>query len=284
MKRSPRATRPPRRPSLTFPRSRRARVLAWSFAAVACLSGCAGRQIAVPSDPGTPLADLDAVYGPVSQACREVRTFTAELRLKGRAGSQPLKGTIHAGFKRPGSMRLEVVSGFGPPIFVLTASGDGATLLYPSEQRVVRDATPEEILGALTGVSLAPADLLAILTGCVVPEPRPTAGRLHGNGWASIEMSGGVVIYLQPDQRAWRVRAARRGAWRVEYPEWPSGSAFPSRVRLSSAMPIAVDLSAIVSQVETNVDLEDSAFTVRVRDETPMTLDELKANGPLRNP
>lgn len=223
------------------------------------------------------------MHGPVSQACREVRTFTAELRLSGRAGSQPLKGTIHAGFKRPRSMRLEMVTGLGgAPIFILTAGGDGAALLIPREQRVVRGATPEEILGALTGVSLAPDDLLAILTGCVVPEPRPTAGRLHGNGWVSIEMSGGAVLYLQPDQRAWRVRAARRGAWRIEYPEWSSGSAFPSRVRLSTAMPIAVDLTAIVSQVETNVDLEDAVFTVRVRDEKPMTLDELKANGPLR--
>jgi outer membrane biogenesis lipoprotein LolB len=277
-----RARRTPRLLSLVGPRDDRLRVLVSIITLFVGLSGCAGRQLTLPTDAGSPLADLDAIHGPASKACREVRTFTAELRLSGRAGSQPLKGTVHAGFKRPRSMRLEMVSGFGAPIFIMTAGENGATLLFPREQRVVRDATPEAILGALTGVGLAPADLLAILTGCVVPEPHPIAGRLHGNGWASIDMSGEAVMYLQPDQQAWRVRAARRGAWRIEYPAWARGSAFPSRVRLSTSMPPGVDLSAIVSQVETNVDLEDAVFTARVRDEKPMTLDELKASGPLR--
>jgi hypothetical protein len=39
-----------------------------------------------------------------------------------------------------------------------------------------------------------------------------------------------------------------------------------------------VDVRAAVSQVETNVDVDPAAFTVPVRDEKPMTLDELRAS------
>ena len=246
------------------------------------LPGCASRRVALPSDPGTALPDAVRVYEQVSSACREVRTLTGELVLSGRAGSQPLRGTLHAGFKRPASMRLELVSGFGEPFFTLVSAAGHATLLIPREKRVVKDAPPEEILAALTGAKLAPDDLLAILTGCVVPEPHATGGRLHRNGWASIELGGAATVYLQRAGSAWRVRAATRGEWRIEYPEWPEGAAFPTRVRLLSSSPIEMDFKARISQIETNVDLPDSAFTVTVRDEVPLTLEELTNGGPLR--
>ena len=179
-------------------------------------------------------------------------------------------------------MRLELVAGFGASFFTLVSAGGHATLLIPREKRVVKDAPPEEILEALTGARLAPDDLLAILTGCVVPEPRATGGRLHKNGWASIDLDGGATAYLQPAGTAWRVRGASRGELRIEYPEWPDGAPFPARVRLLSSTPIEMDLKARISQVETNVDLPDSAFTVTVRDEAPLTLKELTGGGPLR--
>jgi hypothetical protein len=47
-------------------------------------------------------------------------------------------------------------------------------------------------------------------------------------------------------------------------------------------MPIAVRLEAHLSQVETSAGIDDEAFSVRANGAQPMTLDELKANGPLR--
>src|SRR5258705_8933790 len=134
-------------------------------------------------------------------------------------------------------MRLEAVAPFGAPAFTLVARGENATLLLPrDEPRVLRGPKPEDILGALTGVALGPADLQAILTGCVVPAPQPVDARRHANGWASIDLAGGSTLYLQPTaQNMWTLRAARRDGWQIEYPSW-SGN-FPQIVRLQSTQP-----------------------------------------------
>ena len=218
----------------------------------------------------------------LSAACVGVRTLTAEMALSGRAGRKRLRGRVLAGFARPASMRLEGVAPFGPPAFILVARGENATLLLPRDERVLRGAKPEDILGALAGVTLGPADLQAILTGCVVPAPQPTEARRHGNGWASIDLMGGTTMFLQPAAGGmWTLRAARRAGWQIEYPAWSGG--FPQTVRLQSVQPaLMVDLTVGLSQIETNKDLEDAAFNVTVpRDAEPITLDELRESGPL---
>jgi hypothetical protein len=248
---------------------------------MAALSGCAAKRIALPDDAGGPLPDFAAVHAELSKACAGVRTLTAELSLSGRAGDEKVRGRVHAGFERPASMRLEGVAPFGPPAFILVARGGDATLLLPRDERVVRDAKPDEILGALTGVSLAPADLQAILTGCVLPAPRATAGRLHGNGWASIDLDGGATVFAVRQGQTWQLRAARRGPWQVEYTM--GTGPLPTSVALHADMPVRVDLSAAIEQAETNVDLEAAAFNVNVPAAAkPLSVDTLRANGPLR--
>src|SRR5687767_2708997 len=117
-----------------------------------CISAvaCGPRRITLPSDPGTPLPDFAQIHAQLSSACAGVRTLTAELGLSGRAGEQRLRGRIIAGFARPSSMRLEGVPPFGAALFILAARGSAATLLLPRDSRVVRNASPEAILGALT--------------------------------------------------------------------------------------------------------------------------------------
>jgi len=246
-------------------------------------TACAKPHINLPTDTGTPLPDFRTIHMQISSACAGVRTLTAEIGMSGRAGRQKLRGRVVAGFARPASMRLEGVAPFGPPAFILVARGMNATLLLPrDEPRVLRGAQPQDILGALTGVALAPADLQAILTGCVVPAPQATEARRHANGWASIDLSGGATLYLQPaGQNMWSLRAAKRDGWQIEYPVW-SGN-FPQTVRLQSTQPnVNVDLTASLSQIETNKDLEDAAFNVNVPpDADPITLDELRSAGPL---
>lgn len=246
--------------------------------------GCAARGFVVPTDPGTPLPDLRQIQTQVFDACTGVRTLEGELSLSGRAGEQRLRGRVIAGFERPASMRLEGVAPFGAPAFILVTRGDTATLLLPREGRVVRDARPEELLGALTGVALAPEDLLAILTGCVVPSPRATAGRVHGNGLASLDLDGGATLYLRRPAAAWLPAAARRDGWVIEYPAM--GGMFPAAVRLrSEGGAVDVDLTATLSQVQTNLDLLAATFSVEIpATAAPLTLDELRDAGPLRGP
>jgi hypothetical protein len=179
-------------------------------------------------------------------------------------------------------MRLEGVAPFGPPAFILAARDGTAVLLLPRDERVLRNARPEDVLGALTGVPLGPADLMAILTGCVVPDPTPIAGRLHANGWASIDLQGGATLYLRRTENRWQPAAARRSGWQIEYPEWQGQ--FPQVVGLRSLEQAAgVDLTATLRQFEANTEIDRKAFTVdipsNVRD---LTLDELRAAGPLR--
>lgn len=245
------------------------------------MAACAHAPTRLPADAGAPFPDYAQVLDHVTTACRGVRTLTAELSLSGRAGEDKLRGRVIAGFERPASMRLEGVAPFGPPAFILVARGNTATLLLPRDRHVVRNASAGEILGALTGVSLAPEDLQATLTGCVVATPMATGGRLHADGWASIDLDGGATMYLRRVNGAWQIRAARRGMWRIDYPAW-QGS-FPATVRLQSEMPAKVDLTAALSQVETNVDIEAAAFTVMVpADATPLSIEALRNSGPLQ--
>jgi len=247
---------------------------------IALSVACGARRLPLPSDPGSPLPDFREIHARVSSTCRGVRTLTAEIGLRGRAGGQRLSGRLHAGFERPDSMHLEAVAPFGPPAFILAARGPVAVLLLPREDRVVRDESADAILGALTGVSLAPADLQAILAGCVVPAPRASGGRLHADGWASIDLDGGATIYMRRAGE-WQLRAARRDGWQVEYPSWQG--AFPASIRLRSVPPsVDVDMTATLTQIEANVDLSAEAFAIDVpRSARPLTLAELRDAGPL---
>jgi Outer membrane lipoprotein LolB len=253
---------------------------AFCITCVALTAACGARRIQLPSDPGSPLPDYSGIHLDVTASCRGARTLTAEMGLRGRAGGRRLRGRLVAGFERPDSMRLEAVAPFGQPGFILAAGGERAVLLLPRDERVVDGESAEVILGALTGVTLAPADLQAILTGCVVPAPKPVGGRLHANGWASIDLGGGATMYLQRSG-TWQVRAARRDGWEIEYPAWQG--MFPQEIRLRSAGgPADVDMTATLSQIEVNVDVDPAAFTVNVPPNTsPLSIDQLRQAGPL---
>jgi hypothetical protein len=271
----------------------RARLLCiLNFAFCISLASCASlpKPITLPSDVGTPFADFAAVHTQLSSACSGVRTLTMEIGLSGRAGDEALRGRVLAGFERPSSMHLQGVAPFGGPFFLLWARDGSATLLLTREDRIVRDAAPEAILGALTGVALSPADLQAVFTGCVVPAPRATAGRLHSGGFASIEVESAdqgsqrrtATLYLSRNGSQWQLRAATRDRWQFEYTTG-TGS-FPQSVRLISTNPdIRVGLTAALSQVETNQAIDPKAFVVEApKNVMPMTVEELRQAGPLR--
>jgi hypothetical protein len=258
-----------------------------SIAAAAALGllvgACGPMRLTLPTDQGTPLPDLQNVHATVSRACRGTRTLTAELALSGHAGRTRLRGRVVAGFEPPASMRLEGVAPFGPPAFILVARGGEATLLLPRDERVVSGASPEDVLGALTGVALAPADLHAVLTGCVVPDPMPSGGRMHANGWASIDLDGNAVLYLRRVNGSWQPQAATRQGWNVQYSMWQGD--FPRAVVLRSTNSgLDVELSAAVGQLEANVPIDAAAFSVMVPPGTGrLTLAELRDAGPLRD-
>lgn len=251
--------------------------------ALTYVSACAARSFSPPTDPGAPFPDFSTVHDELRSACTSVRTLTAEMGMSGRVGPERIRGRVIAGFSRPDAMRLEGVAPFGPPAFILVSRDGDATLLLPRDNAVVRQARPEEVLEALTGLALAPADLQAVLTGCVTGAARATAGTLHSNGWASIQTDAGSTLYLQRDAGQWQLRAARRGTWLVEYPAWQGR--FPSTVRMrAEGSTVPVDISATLQQTETNADLDAAAFDLVVPPTAVVaTVDELRQAGPLRD-
>jgi hypothetical protein len=266
-------------------------ILNFAFCIAAASCGVP-KPITFPADPGSPFPDFASVHAQVSSACAGVRTLRGELRLSGRAGDERIRGPVFVGFERPSSMRLQGVAPFGPPVFVLAGRGESATLVLPREERIIRNAPPEGILEALTGVSLGPADLLAVFTGCVVPAPQPTAGRLHAGGLASIDIQSAdqaqprrtATIFVQRAGSGWQLGGARRDRWQIEY-AFGTGL-FPQSVRLVSlSQDVSVNITAELASIETNVDLDPAAFTIQEQQNLqPLTLEELRRAGPLREP
>lgn len=271
----------PRRGSRDSSPYRNINLRLWTLGCCVLLASCAPRLVRLPTDAGAPAPAFLQTYRSAAAACSGVRTLSAELGLSGTAGGRRIRGRAHIGVERPASLRLEGVAPFGPPAFILAARAGTGTLLLPRDERVLRGTPPEDVLGALTGVSLNPADLQAVLTGCLIASGEPTGGRLHQNGWMSVHLPGEATLFLEPRGAGWQPRAGRRPGWQIEYAPWQGD--FPQNVRLRSVNPaVSVDLHVSVDQLETNITIDPAAFTIDVPpDARPITLAELRTAGPL---
>jgi hypothetical protein len=249
----------------------------------AALSGCAPARFRLPTGPARPHPDYAALFQSASASCSAIRTLTAELRISGRVQRHRLRGTLLAGFETPGRLRLEGVAPFGPPAFILASDGFDATLLLPRDNRVLTGEPPSAVIEALAGIAVEPEDLRAILAGCVVPELRPVEGWDYPGGWVAVEVWPEATVFLRRVHGFWRIVAGIRKDLRIEYDEFVGG--LPRVVRLEAVAPDAPEasLSVRVSQLQTNISIDQAAFMVRVPETAvPLTLSELREAGPLR--
>ena len=253
------------------------------------LAGCAAARLSLPEGPGTPFPDYAPLFETAVSECRRVRTLEAVIRLRGRSGSATLNGRVRAGLAAPGSVRLEGLAPFGAPVFYLVARPGEATLWLTREARVLTGVPAADMLESLIGVPFGPEDLRAVLTGCLVPDPQPTAGRSYGE-WVVVDLIGGAVAYLRPVDGEYHLTAGTRDALTIEYGEFRRR--IPRQVRVLSATADATgrtqpltDLMATLSQINLNLEFSDAAFSLAVPpDVVPMTLEELRRVGPLEAP
>jgi hypothetical protein len=254
------------------------------------VAGCATTQLRLPDGPGSPLPDFRPLFDAAVAECGQIQHYEALIRLRGRGGGVSLNTRVRllAGLSAPGSVRLEGVAPFGAPLFYLVAKPGQATLLLTRENRVVQDVPAGEMLESLVGVSLSPAALRSVLTGCLVSDRQPTAARTIGD-WVAVDLAGGAVAYLQRVDGVYRVTAGSRDGLAIYYSEFLRG--LPREVRVISDAENAfggepqTDLTASLSQVNTNVALPDSAFEIDIpSDALPITLGELRGAGPLDAP
>ena len=250
-------------------------------AAILWLAGCAHKPPVLPSGNGTPFPGFAAAYDEATSQCRDVRTITVSIGLSGKAGATKLRGHIDAGFAAPASARLEGVAPFGKPVFVLVADGDRSTLVLPRDDRVLRDASPAAIVEALAGVEIDPAAMRALVAGCGFGGPAPAAGQTVGEHWAA-GSSGADTIYVRQAGGRWRVAGARRGTLTAIYVDDNAGRPASIHLRAESSGVVTADLTLRLSQVDMNPTLDPRTFKEDVPpDATPITLDELRRNGPL---
>ncbi len=247
------------------------------------LSGCAAPRIILPQGAGTPLHDYTELFNAAADPCRRVRTLEFVLAIDGRTGDTRLRGRVRGALARPASLRLEGIAPFGAPAFVLVAGAEPAVLLLPRQRRVVTDATGKDLLELLAGVPLGPADLRAVLTGCLKPDPAPVGARAYRNGWVGVELEGDATLYLNRVDGTPVIVAGRRSGLLVEYGGHMRG--MPRRIHMRTTGPdsVVTTVTATLSQVSINVEIDERAFARRVPgDFKPTSIETLRPeSGPL---
>ena len=135
-----------------------------------------------------------------------------------------------------------------------------------------------DILHALVGIRLGPDDLRALFTGCIKAASEPSAGRMHGPDWMTVDLASGGTIYLHRERGAWRILAGRYGGLEIDYTAFRGER--PSQVVLRGK---DLDLTLAVDQVEIDGELpREQLVAVTIPPGVlPLTLDELRRAGPL---
>ena len=255
---------------------------------VACallmLSACAGARVVFPTGPAEPAPEAVQWWHAATEACRGAQSFLAEIRVSGNVGDEKLRSvTLQGAMTRSGEMRLLAVAPAGAPFFTLAGRTDAATLTLSRERRVLT-APAAEIIAALVGVRLSPADWLDLLSGCGASAGADGGVRIGGVTIVTLKNGAGRVR-LQPDGASQRVAAVDRPDLLVEYREfqgrWPS----EARVTSHAGAAVAVNLNMTISQIFVNTPTPARTFALDVpAGYSPMTLDELRALGPLGVP
>jgi hypothetical protein len=264
------------------------------LAAAVATAGCGPPLLKLPTGVGTPIeiARASAALTQATDACRLVRTLTAEVAVSGSAGGQRVRGRLAVGAAAPASVRLEAIAPFGAPLFFFVATDDDATLLLSRDDRVLEHGQPAAVLQAVAGVPLGAADLEAVLTGCIPAGPVAMATQF-GDEWLALSRANGEMLYLRRNMASapWRLVAAVRRAtvdnvrWRADYGDWDHD--VPRAIRLASIeddgrVGGGFDLRLTLSQIDVNTPLGPEVFVVQIpQTARPITLGELRESGPL---
>jgi hypothetical protein len=249
-------------------------------------AGCGAPRLKLPVGPGVPAPDARDVVTTASAACSPLSAVSLEMAVSGSIAGGRVRGRLLGGLTRNGGVRLEAIAPAGQPVFILAnVSGqaqNSATLVLPHDNRVLDHGQFKAVLEAVTGIPIDAPVLFAVLTGC--PPSPPVDGNALGDDWRLVR-AGAYELYVHRDKAGrWRLAATvdrdAAAGWRVEY--FDVQDDLPGALRLTSTRQNAFDLQITLSQVDVNPTLGREVFLIRVPSSaTPITLDELKTEGPL---
>jgi hypothetical protein len=258
-------------------------VLAIVLAAIMA-SSCGAPLMKLPPGPGSPAPDTATAVIEATSTCLAVSSISAEMAVSGSVGRRALRARLLIGLAAPASARLEAFA-YGQRMFIFVARGTDATLLLTRDGRVLAHGRSDAVLEAVTGVPLGASDLRSAVLGCAVG-PDSAGGRRLGADWRVVP-DGRDELYLHRDPPAapWRLvsvvhRDPGHPEWRAEYRGFEGNVA--RAIRFVSSEPGRFDLRLTLAQVELNPKLDPAAFEVTVpASAEPMTIEELRQNGPL---
>jgi hypothetical protein len=243
------------------------------------VGACAPRTFVLPAVAPTQALDSQEIWTATSASCRAMTGVRAALGLTGRVRDQRIPGlagaTLYAAVAADGSIGLEArVS--GQLVFRLGGTSSNATLLVPSDNRVVRGVA-EDIIDALVGLRLGPERLLAILGGCIARN----ADARHGERYGKVLRveTADAVVYLEPSGGVWGVRAGTAHGLAVEYRR-QGGEVRDITFRSGPGATAGVSIVLHVKEIDRAPALAPALFAVVVPDDArPMTLQELRESG-----
>jgi hypothetical protein len=255
-----------------------------ALAAALLTCSCAAPLLKLPAAPGVPAPGAAATLAQATAACRAITTLTAEVGVSGTLGGRKIRRSrLLAGVAAPASAYLDAPAPFGASVFIFAAIDDRATLLLPRDRRVLSGGRPVDVLEAAAGVPLGPVDLRETLTGCTSIDAGE--GRAVGDTWRVVHGTSDRFLSRVRPSDPWRLvaivhREPGQPEWRAEFRDF--ASSLPRTIRIASADPKGFDLTLALSQVEVNSPLEGDVFHPRVPpDYAPLTLDDLRAAGPM---
>ncbi len=254
--------------------------LAWVLPVVFA-TGCAARVFTPPTGPGEPFADAPQVWAQVTERCRGAQRYVAQLRVQGWVGSrdQRIAQTLNGAVTRTDDIYLELRI-LGSTAFQMAGAAGQATFVMPRDARGLHAPT-RDIVAALTGLQWGGRELIDVLTGCVATPAAVVTGERLGPD-LQVAVAPGTTSWLRERDGRWQIRAARTDRLLIEYRLHDGG--WPSSVRVTATGEAPLDLQFSLSQIRINDVLDAGTFRLTVPDHyLPMTLDELRSIGPLRD-
>ncbi len=237
------------RPKLSSKSSRAARQAAGALLIVIAAAGCASAPPARRPIPAEAKATLDLLEQR-RQTFSDLRTL-AEITIRRGSRAQRFAGVLL--LRAPASLRFEALSPFGTPVLVVAADPKTLTLWEVADERAYIAPATAEANRRWLGLALGGEDLVALLSGRVVPLGDPLEAEV-----LPPDAIGPSLSLAGPDgkQRIWYDPATGQ----ARQVEW-TGSKNPARVTFSpaelDAPPAGLRLAALDGSLDVLINYKD---------------------------